>query len=503
VWSPDGQELAYMALRDSYYSVFRSAADGRGEAERLYRHPGGPLVLTDWSLDGRFLVFSAADLVGASLYVLPIEGDGEAHEIARSDSQLLGPRMSPDGRFVAYRSNETGGNEIFVRALPPPDNPDAAMEKWQVSTEGGVGMMYWRSDGNELYYLGADRNLMAVPIATDQGFEFGAPQPLFRVPDTIPVVGTPGGLGNISRDGERIVLAVPRPPQLQQITLYDRAGEVMGVVGEPGLYTQLALSHDGRRVMVLKQDLQIGTVDVWAYDIGTGAATQLTFDAIPEVSPTWSSDGRYISYVSVRETRAGMYRRRSDGSGEEELLFRYTPGAALFLTDYSPDGRFAAVDGGGILLTIPLSGETEPAAREPIEFSRDEFDVAMGRFSPDGRLMAYGSNETGRFEVYVRPFDSSTGEAAGNEIWQLSSVGALGGIGWRQDGKELYFLSEDIETGEIRVMAVEVSMNPMFQQGALTELFRVPGPPRGPGRFVSADGELFAFLPPLPRAPAR
>jgi hypothetical protein len=81
-------------------------------------------------------------------------------------------------------------------------------------------------------------------------------------------------------------------------------------------------------------------------------------------------------------------------------------------TDFSPDGRYAMVDGGGIVLAIPLTG-TDPLKRAAVDFARSEFEAGAGRFSPDGRFVDFGSNDTGRFEIYVRPFDAKTGEAAG------------------------------------------------------------------------------------------
>ena len=499
VWSPDGRQIAYVALRDSYFSAFRQASNGQGEAELLYQHPGGQFILTDWSLDGRFLSFSAADLSGGRLYVLPVDGDRQVVEVARSESQILAPRMSPDGRFLAYRSNETGRNEIFVRAVPPPGDPGASVEKWQVSTDGGLGMVFWRRDGKELYYLGPDRSVMAAQVDTDQGFEFGPPQPLFALPDSIPVTGTPGGLGNVSRDGERVVFAVPPAPRLQQITLFDRAGKVVSRVGEPGQFGPLALSPDGSRIAAVRANRQTGTVDLWALDVSTGAATQVTSNEFGENSPTWSADGRHLAYVSMRETRAGLYRKASNGTGDEELLFRYEPGAGMALTDVSADGRYAAVDGGGFVLMVPLTGTGDPSTREAIEFSREEFEVGLGRFSPDSRFVAYGSNETDRFEVYVRPFDAATGQAIGDQKWQISRDGAAGGIFWREDGQELYFLSDDIDTDELKVMAVEVTTTPAFQAGAPRELFRLPGPVGGQGQYISPDGERFVFAVRLPR----
>jgi Tol biopolymer transport system component len=501
VWSPDGRQIAYAALRDSYFGAYRQASNGEGEPELLYQHPGGQFILTDWSLDGRFLVFSASDLSGGRLYVLPVEGDRQVVEVARSESQIIAPRMSPDGRYLAYRSNETGRNEIFVRAVPPPGEPDAPVQKWQLSTEGGLGMVFWRQDGKELYYFGPDRSVMAAQVDTDQGFEFGPPRPLFKLPDSIPVTGTPGGLGNVSRDGERVVFAVPPAPRLRQLTVYDRAGDVLSRVGEPGLYNQPALSPDGSRVAVMRQDPQNGTTDIWAFEVATGKSTPVTSDAEPNNAPIWMPDGAHVAYVSTRDAFSSIYRKAWNGEGDEEMLYRYTPGAFMALTDFSADGRFAAFDGGGLVLVVPLVG-TDPLAREAVDFGREEYEIGLGRFSPDMHFMAFGSNETDRFEIYVRPFDPATGEAVGDEKWQISKDGAIGGVFWRQDGRELYYLSPDIDTDEVKVMAVAVTTSPAFQAGTPWELFRLKGPlPGNPGQWknISPDGQRFVFAMPVPR----
>src|SRR5688572_12157703 len=104
-WSPDGKQVAYVALRGSRYNIFRKAADGSGDEELLYAHPGGPIVLTDWSLDGRVLSFYSSDLAASTLYLLPLEGSRQPIEAAKSESQLLAARLSPDGRLLAYRSD--------------------------------------------------------------------------------------------------------------------------------------------------------------------------------------------------------------------------------------------------------------------------------------------------------------------------------------------------------------------------------------------------------------
>ena len=132
-----------------------------------------------------------------------------------------------------------------------------------------------------------------------------------------------------------------------------------------------------------------------------------------------------------------IYRKAWDGTGNEELLFQYTPGAGMVLTDWSADGKFLTFHDGcaGVLHVVPLSGDQNARERPAIEWLRDEYSVAQARVSPDFRFMAYLSDETEVeiFEVYVRPFEASTPEVGAGRAKpvQVSNAGARGMIFWR------------------------------------------------------------------------
>ena len=209
----------------------------------------------------------------------------------------------------------------------------------------------------------------------------------------------------------------------------------------------------------------------------------------------WSPDGTDVAYVSPRGQYTGIYRTASNGEGSEELLFRYTPGAEMFLEDYSAKGgdEYLSFEGGSIVLVVPLTG-TDPLAREAIDFVREEFEAGGGWFSPDGRFLAYRSKESGRMEVYVRPFDAASGRAPVEETWQVTEDGAFE-ASWRQDGKELLYLTFDRETREVKVMAVDLTTTPDFQVGTPRLLFRVRVPENGrPSMHVSPDAQRFVFV---------
>jgi Tol biopolymer transport system component len=508
VWSPDGSQVAYVALRDSYFGVYRKASNGEGEEELLYQHAGGPIILSSWSVNGRLLSFSTGlgNLAGSVLYLLPLDGDGQVIELARSEAGTVGATLSPDNRFLAYKSDETGRNEIFVRAVANPGQGEAASdEKWQISTEGAIGLQSWRKDGEELYYLGTDKGVMAVEVNTAEGFEFGEPRRLFTAPEEIPP-RTGGGIGAFSQNGEQLVFALPPASILQQITVLDREGNVVSTVGEPGRYSNPALSPDGSRVAIQRQDERTGDLAIWTFDVASGRGMPVTNNSLmPFFTPIWSPDGSDVAYVGFDTPFTSIYRQAWDGTGDEEQLYQYTPGAGMVLTDWSADGEFLTFNDGceGLLYVVPLSGDQTALERPAIEWLRDEYSVAQARVSPDSRFIAYLSDEIEFevFEVYVRPFDANRPEAGaeGADPVQVSGAGARGMVFWRQDGKELFYLTPDWE-----VMVVDVTTTPTFQAGTPRLLFTLPGRLDGNPRQwknVSRDGQRFVFAIDVPIAP--
>jgi Tol biopolymer transport system component len=487
VWSPDGRRIAYVTIRKGQEGIYVRAASGEGSEELLYRNPGAFMNLSDWSSDGRFLSFAISDLKGGTLYVLPLDGGRNRTpvEVFHSDLRLFGPRFSPDGRFLSYivvdQANRT---EVFVR---PVDSATTG-GPWQIS-DGSFSTGFWRRDGTELYYLARDQSIMVAGVKTSPSFSFSKPTVLFRRQSAVPE-----RMAYVSADGERfLALPPPRGPQLQQITIFDRQGQVVQKVGEPGLYGQPSFSPDARRLLVTKNDLQTGQADLWTIELANGKTTRLTNDTLPKAQPLWSPDGKYIYYSSFRNGDWPIFRRSADGSGGEELVFRYTPGAGVGVTDISSDGKFLVCDSGGVILVVPLTG-SDPASRKEVEYLREEFTDGVGRLSPDGKLMAFRSDEAQpeRGEVYIRPFDASTGKA-GEGKWQVSKDGVLAMLHWRADGKEVFFRGQNLDSNDLRVMSAEITSTPAFRVGAPKLLFQLPGPLGGNLGNISRDGQRFVF----------
>src|SRR5262249_53044391 len=189
------------------------------------------------------------------------------------------------------------------------------------------------------------------------------------------------------------------PAPRTEITLFDRQGKPLRTVGEPAVYAQPALSPDGGRVAVIKTEQAV--TDVWVLDVATGKGTRITSDPVANTSPVWSPDGKQLAYVDVfsGDNYSAIYRKAADGSGSEELLYKHTAGTAVVITDWSKDG-WLCFWAGEAMYALPVNGD-----RKPIALVTDKSSARGGRFSPDGRYIAYSSNASGRFEMYVAPLN--------------------------------------------------------------------------------------------------
>jgi dipeptidyl aminopeptidase/acylaminoacyl peptidase len=288
---------------------------------------------------------------------------------------------------------------------------------------------------------------------------------------------------------------------ITQLTWFDRAGAVLATAGEPGQYSSIDLSPDGTRVAVSRVSPQAGRgsgrvkYDIWVHEFARSTNTRITSDPASDWLATWSPDGIHLIYSSERDGPVfNIYRKPASGAGAEELLLKSNEDKSI--QDWSRDGKF-------LLYSITAHGEHSyrppashdlwvlplnrgnPAGQEPKLYLGTEFNESQGRFSPDGHLVAYTSNASGRDEIYVQPFPASVG---GKTI-----VSRGGGVAprWRRDGKELFYISADS-----KMMSVEVSTGPVFRAGIPRALFQAPiwggGTTHHVTRYdVTADGKKF------------
>ena len=261
-----------------------------------------------------------------------------------------------------------------------------------------------------------------------------------------------------------------------QFTWFSRNGERSGAVGPRGQFLQPRVSPNGDRVAFTRPDDQTGNRDIWYIEFARGVAARLTTHVANDLFPVWSPNGRQILFGSDRggDFRLPVYLKKSmDPGSEESLLFD-----SIDPYDWSRDGKWISC-GSSDLWVAPAS-----AQGKPFQFYATPFIEGGGRFSPDVKWIAYSSNETGRYEIYVRPFSGAP--AGGEGKIQLSNNGGDFPV-WRPDGQELFYLS-----GDLNIYAVNTKS--LGSPGAAplpARLFRAcPGTaPRG----LPLRGEHFSY----------
>jgi Tol biopolymer transport system component len=201
VWSPDGKSIAFASNRNGHLDLYQKNADGSGEDIVLLKSDQDKAP-TSWSRDGRFLLYDAVDAkTGDDIWVLPLQGERKPVPFLRTEFQELRARFSPDGRWIAYLSTESGSPEIYVRPFSPEKGSEAASGgKWMIS-KGNGAWVFWRGDGKELFYFSQSLQVMAVDISTEKTFRAGVPQRLFNFPLLV--------AGDVSADGKRFLYATP------------------------------------------------------------------------------------------------------------------------------------------------------------------------------------------------------------------------------------------------------------------------------------------------------
>jgi serine/threonine protein kinase/Tol biopolymer transport system component len=216
LWSPDGTQIIFRTNRNGIIEFFQRSAAGAGNDRPVlsldaYRaaHLSQNLIPTDWSRDGHIIFSAPAPASGNDLWLLPLGEEGKTAKFIATPAEKLHGNFSPDGRLVAYTSNESGKFEVYVETFPRSDR------KWPVSTSGGYEPR-WRADGREIYYLSEDRKLMAVSVGA--GRSFGIPKPLFQT--SVPAGVTANRMHYVpGRDGQRFLVNVALDREASPITV--------------------------------------------------------------------------------------------------------------------------------------------------------------------------------------------------------------------------------------------------------------------------------------------
>ncbi len=398
------------------------------------------------------------------------------------------PQILPAGQAVLFTSAPTpfGMENASVEAMPL----KGGVTKTLVA--GGYFGRYVPANGTRGYLVYLHQGVL-FGAAFDPGrLELqGTPVPLLEDVAASPNQG--GGQFDFSTapagHGTLVYLAGKGAAQTWPVMWLDNSGKMEPLIATPGAYSIPRFSPDGRRLA-----LSVGSSngnDIYVYELGRETMTRLTFGGHAQ-NPVWAPDGKHIAF---RTTGVGIWWVRSDGSGEPQQILAAQTNTIPW--SFSPDGRRLAyfdsrAETGFDILTLPLdTGDPDhPKPDKPEPFLATPSDELVPMFSPDGRWIAYRSNESGTFEVYVRPFPAGRGGK-----WQISNGGGLYGI-WSNNGRELFY-----EAADNRIMVVDYTVN--------GDSF-VPGKPRlwsgkqiyftGTSNLALApDGKRFAVFP-MPEA---
>jgi Tol biopolymer transport system component len=437
-WSPDGRSIGFFAdgklkrvdVSGGQAEVLCDAPNGRGGAWNR----DGVIVFTPDAFGGLFRVSSR----GGS----PVEMTKP--DMSRFETSHRWPSFLPDGKHFLYlAANFTGkveSNAIFLGSL------DSQDRRLVVSTSANAAY----AEPGYLLYL-RDKALVAQPFDRRRYVLSGEPRILND--DVLFFPGVERAVFSVS-SGEVLVTQTGKGASNSQLTWFDRSGKPAGTVGMPGTYNNVRLSPDERRIATDQTDPDGRNIDVWIHEPARGATTRLTFDPSMEQTPIWSPDGKQILFSSNRKLGFQLYLKNADGSGPEEVVSSIGTNTQVNAWDWSRDGKWVLIKKENELWYLSW----QERVAKPLWQAK--WTVRNAQFSPDGRWMAYASNETGSMEIYVSPFPS------GNGKWQVSNAGGQEPR-WRQDGKELFYLS-----AEGKMMAVAVKTGASFEYSSPVALFQ-------------------------------
>jgi eukaryotic-like serine/threonine-protein kinase len=466
--SPHGDMIVFPAID----------AAGRRQLwlRRLESDDAKPIVGTDdalypfWSADGRSIGFYAQQKLkrinldgggGQTIISLPAF-DGTA--AWSSTGEIL---YAPGNRTALYRVSDKGGNPREFSRLDA-SRGENSHRLVRFLSDGKRFLFSARSsnrENNALYSGSIDsgdiRRIASIqsnvayvpPMARHPGtLVFVRESVLYRQPfDGATLSGEPvrlmdigyraismQGFFDVSADGK---VLLTRPPYTieQRLTWFDRKGTNLGTLGSVGTFEQPQISPNGDRVIFNRPDDNGGNRDVWLIETARGTASRLTVNQANEWNAIWAPDGRRIAFASDRTgTRDGStWEKTSMDPGAGENRVEGLPDWAN-PEDWSRDGKWIAFSNGaqhGDIWIAPFGGD-----RKPFRFFDSGFEDRIPRFSPDGNWIAYHSNESGRFEIYVRPFYGKPAQS-GEKI-QISLQGGFYAT-WSRTGKELFFLGPD------------------------------------------------------------
>ncbi len=473
-FSPDGQWLGYVTA---------------SELRKVPVSGGTPLTLckvtrsrgASWAPDGT-IVFAPNPSSG--LFRVSAAG-GEPQPLttldkSKKEATHRWPQVLPGGKAVIFTSHTQATSDFDNATI---EAVTLATGERKVLQKGGSYGRYVPS-GHLVYVSKAA--LFAVPFDLSRLEATGSPAPVVQNVFWNPTEGA----AQFTFSSTGVLTYLRGGPEVAKypIVSVDRRGGTSKLLDEAGAYGNPRLSPDGKRLALTV--LKDGNFDIWVYDLERGVPTRLTFHDAPETEQVWSPDGRSLAFSSGRSGADNLYRKRADGSGDEERLT--TSDNPMWANAWSRDGRSLVLVGMGANGNFDVSMLTleDKKVHPLIASSFREADPAL---SPDGRWLAYTSDEAGRLEVYVRPYPSGSGR------WQVSDNGG-GFPRWAGNGRELFYRVD----GGIMAASIEATGD-SISTGKPTRLFTggfrggLTGVSIGGNTFadydVSADGQHFVMFP--------
>ncbi len=509
--SPDGTKLAFIAVDSSNKSHLFVRNLANLTAQEL--NGTGDAYYPFWSPDGKFIGFFAGgklkkiDLSGTPPLALcdAVSGRGG------SWSQQGDIVFSPNAFEPLYKVSAAGGTPVAVTAL------DTVLRerthRWPVflpdgnhflyfarvtgtggginerdglyvgSLDGTINKRIGRGQGNIAYAAGyllfpTERTLMAQPFDIKKFELKGDPSPVaYQLQYD---AGFNKANFSVSQNGI-LVYQSGTVQGINRLTIVDQSSKKVTNVGEIGEYLVAKFSPDGKKLAFDLFDTQARNVDIWIYDLVRNIRTRFTFDASPDRNPVWSPDGSRIVFRSDRKGRYDLYQKSISGSTNEELLLASnldknplhwsSDGKYILYIITDPKTKFD-------IWVLPLFGD-----KKPFPFVQTEFSEAGARFSPDVRWIAYVSDESGKNEVYVRPFPGP------RSVQQVSINGGTTPR-WRKDGRQLFYIS-----GDNTIMSAEVNVsNSTFSVGAVKPLIDFISSGGSTLQDITGDGQRFLQL---------
>jgi serine/threonine protein kinase len=456
-FSPDGKWIGYISEID-------------GELKKISINGGAPVPLTACNSQG-FISWGQDNAIvyAYQTKIMRVSANGGIPEMLAEEEEgrCIAPQILPDGETVMY-------------TLGPPPYKIVVQ-----SIESGARKELFPGDtakylptGHIVYAV--DNNLFAIPFDLDKLEVKGGPIPV--VQGVLRASGAPQY--SIGNSGTLLYIPGTMPTRARRTLVWvDRNGKEDPITDSTNAYASPRISPDGTKVALIIGDTP--NANLWVWDIVRETATRLTFDESVDLVPLWTPDGKKIVYFSIRQEEAGLYWKNADGTGEAELLVS-SPDQWLMPWSWSVDGNTLvmtefssafALRGVGSAMARALSTEGPSLSwaagaksnigslllqdnQKRIVLLQDEFHEVDPKISPDGRWIAYMSNESDQREVYVRPFpDVNSGK------WQVSTSGGKGPV-WAPNGKELLYMSGDT------MMAVDVETETTFKADVPRKLFQ-------------------------------